>query len=130
MCGFIPDRYRHETVTYGEYSNVVRGKRRKAGLTPGLALRSAPPARARAVWRELLRAIYATDPLACACGGVLRPIAVLTDPAVIERILRHLGRWPPPRRAPRPPRPPPPARAAPQPPLCEGGRGLAAPPLS
>ena len=118
VCGFIPDRYRHETVTYGEYSNVVRGKRRKAGLAPGLALQPAPAGRARAVWRELLRAIYATDPLACACGGVLCPIAVLTDPEVIERILRHLGRWPPPRRTPRPPRPPP-SRAAPAPPPSE-----------
>ena len=71
------------------------------------------------MWRELLRAIYATDPHARACGGVLRPIAVLTDPEVVERILRHLGRWPSPQPS-RPPQPPPLARAAPAPPLCEG----------
>ena len=39
VCGLTPDRYRHETVTYGECSNVVRGKRRTTGLAPGLALR-------------------------------------------------------------------------------------------
>jgi hypothetical protein len=34
----------------------------------------------------------------------MRIVAFVTDPAVIEKILRHLGLWPPPVRPPRVPR--------------------------
>ena len=44
---------------------------------------------------ELLRRIYDVDPLACpACGGVMRIIAVITDGAVIDRLLTHLRHRP------------------------------------
>ena len=45
------------------------------------------------------------------------------DPKVIKKILLHLGRWPPPYRPPKQPRPPPPRReetlSVPDPPLSE-----------
>ena len=35
VTGFVPDPYRHESIAYGEYSNAVRGRRRRqAGERP------------------------------------------------------------------------------------------------
>ena len=49
--------------------------------------------RFRRRWAELLRRIYEVDPLTCpACGGAMRILAFLTERAVIDRILEHLGR--------------------------------------
>ena len=48
---------------------------------------------------------YLADPLTCPrCGGTLRIIAFIDNPAVIEKILRHLKLWAPHERPP-PPRP-------------------------
>jgi hypothetical protein len=34
------------------------------------------------------------DPLVCPrCGGELKIIALIEEPAVVERILKHLGLW-------------------------------------
>ena len=44
------------------------------------------------LWAELMRRSMGLDVLAChRCGGRLRLIAVIDDPAVVERVLRHLG---------------------------------------
>ena len=41
-----------------------------------------------------MRRAYACDVLVCArCGGEMRVVGVIFDPAVAERILRHLGLW-------------------------------------
>ena len=64
-------------------------------------------------WATLLRRTYAIDVFGCpACGGRMRPIAEITDPEVIERILEHLATADPlkPRQ-----RSHPPSRAPPQP---------------
>lgn len=43
-------------------------------------------------WTELLRRTLAIDVLACPdCGGRLRLVTTLSDRAVIETILAHLG---------------------------------------
>jgi len=60
------------------------------------------------MWAMLLARIYEVWPLACPrCGSPLRVISFITDPAVIEKILRHLDE---------PIKPPPisPARGPPQ----------------
>jgi len=88
---------------------VVRGKRAKAGPQAPLSEEAPLPLRLKALWRELLKHIYEVDPLLCPCGGKLKRIALILDPAVIQKILRHLKRWPPPRRPPKRPRDPPPA---------------------
>ena len=50
------------------------------------------------VWRRLIAKIYKVDPMRCPrCGAQLRVISVINDPA---RILRHIGRWDPPRGPP------------------------------
>ncbi len=52
---------------------------------------------------------FGLDVLACPrCGGRLRLIATIEDPAVVEQILAHLGLSPPPP----PPDPAPPAGTA------------------
>jgi len=50
-----------------------------------------PPRRDGLDWASLLRRVYEVDALACACGGRIRIIAVIESPAVIRRILNHLG---------------------------------------
>lgn len=43
-------------------------------------------------WAELMRRTFAADVLACRrCGGRMVVLATITDPAVIRRILTHLG---------------------------------------
>ena len=51
-----------------------------------------PPPAANGLWAEFIRRSFGFDVLECPrCGGRLQLIAVIEDPAVIERILRHLG---------------------------------------
>lgn len=112
VLGFVPETYHHESVAYGEYSNAVRGRRLRDA--PPRAPETVEPRPRRVVsqrWRELIRRIYEVDPLRCPCGGELRVIALVTERAVVEAILRHLGLWPPPERPPRSPR----ARPSPAP---------------
>ena len=53
----------------------------------------------RMCWARWLKPVYDFDIERCACGGKLKLIAVIAAPAVIERILTHLGlaAQPPPR---------------------------------
>jgi uncharacterized protein YbaR (Trm112 family) len=56
-----------------------------------------------------MRRVFDLDVLACPrCGGRLRVIATVQDPAVVRTILAHLART----NAPDPPGPAPPAPAA------------------
>jgi hypothetical protein len=102
----IPEPKRHLVRYYGWCSNVSRGKRRKAGRehekTVGAV--SGPPsitarAEARDVralrrsWAQLIKRIYEVDPLLCpSCGSEMKVIAFITEPAVVDAILRHLER--------------------------------------
>ena len=56
-------------------------------------------ARARLTWARLLKRVFDLDVERCGCGGKLKIIAAIEEPAVIERILTHLGlaSQPPPR---------------------------------
>jgi len=43
-------------------------------------------------WAQLLKRVFAIDITACPqCGGELTLIAAIEDPAVIRKILTHLG---------------------------------------
>ena len=69
----------------------------RAGTTPG------------GTWAALMHRVFALDVLACPrCGGHLRVIATVQDPAVVRTILARLART----NAPDPPGPAPPAPAA------------------
>ena len=51
LCGFIPDAKKHETVAYGEYANVVRGRRKPTETT----IVKPDDKRVRASWRHLIK---------------------------------------------------------------------------
>jgi hypothetical protein len=98
----IPDGRRHLARYYGFYSNAARGKRKKAaapgelsspgGVPEGEAVpQSADRAALRRRWAEMIRRVYEVDPLVCPrCGGEMRVVGFITQPAVIKRILDHL----------------------------------------
>ena len=49
--------------------------------------------RPRPGWARLLRKIFEVDPLLCPkCGVEMEVASVITEPAVIDRILKHLAR--------------------------------------
>jgi len=107
-------KWRPEVVAYGRPG--------KAETEPAVARAAPPPAlhdhlsdtptlasspRRRQQWAELMTRAFGVDVLTCPrCGGRMKLIATITDPAVIRAILDHL-RLPsvPPR--PHPARPPP-----------------------
>jgi hypothetical protein len=74
-------------------------------LAPSIA-RDAPRAALAAInqpldWASLLRRVWDIDALACPCGGRLRFIALVTEPATVEGILVAMGlETKPPTRAP------------------------------
>jgi hypothetical protein len=121
----IPDRRRHLVRYYGAYSSAARGKRKKAAAPaePSAAAKAPEdaaipdsPYRAalRRRWAELIRRVYEVDPLVCPrCGGEMRVIGFITQPALIDRILDHLKKR---GKLSRPTRPPPlPPRPLPSP---------------
>ena len=50
----------------------------------------------RMTWARLLKRVFDINVERCACGGKLKLIAVIEEPAVIEKILTHLGLSPQP----------------------------------
>lgn len=116
----IPDKGQILQRYYGYYANRTRGERRKAqeAATAGSDGDSGEPTGdperqespelpeggvtlvepeafsrgdARRRWAELIRLVYEVDPLTCPrCGGEMRVIALIQEPAVIDKILRHL----------------------------------------
>jgi len=50
------------------------------------------PEHRRKTWAQLLSHSFAVDVLKCdQCAGKMEPIAIIVDPAIIKRILNHLG---------------------------------------
>jgi len=106
LCGFIPPPRKHETLAYGEYANVVRGRRKLAEAPNEARIVEPSPKGVRSAWRHLIKHIYEIDPLTCPrCGDEMRIVSVIDEPAVIRRILSPLAMWPPPKRYPKPRKP-------------------------
>lgn len=58
-----------------------------------------PPGRRS--WARLLAKMYGADPLRCpSCGSRMRVLSVIEDEETIEKILKHLKLWDPPRAPP------------------------------
>ena len=102
----VPPARMHMTRYYGWYASRARAKRRaSSGLADGQGGSAAgdgpkvlpPSARERRLrWAQLIRLVLEVDPLQCSrCGGQMKIISFVqpTQPAVIERILTHLGLW-------------------------------------
>ena len=70
----------------------------RAAIVPGPAENISVPADehahgapARMSWSRLLRRVFDIDLERCVCGGKLKIIAAIEEPAVIVKILTHLG---------------------------------------
>ena len=97
ITSHIPDPGRHCQRFYGAYSN--RGRVSVAAqddATAGLPAAELPERdnsdisrEARSTWARLIKKIFETDPLLCTCGGRMRIVSFITDPRVVDRILRH-----------------------------------------
>jgi hypothetical protein len=101
LCQHIPPPGFHLTRSYGAYANRTRGARARRGS--GAAARpSAPdgepdtptPAQRerRREWAKLIARVFEVDPLRCRCGGFMRVVAFILDPAEIRKILQHRPR--------------------------------------
>ncbi len=111
----LPDSRRRLIRTYGLYSSRARGtwsrqphlvrlapEGWKRDHLPQPSLRIGPPEeskpelpvsakQSRAAWARLIKKIYEADPLRCPrCHKPMKIIAVITDPAQVLKILRHL----------------------------------------
>jgi len=97
----IPDPQQHLVRYSGAYANRVRRLYRSAeGETKG-AGGAGPAAHAddeasdfarerKRTWARLLRKVFEVDPLLCpACKVEMTVVSVLTDPALVDAILRH-----------------------------------------
>jgi hypothetical protein len=96
ICSQIPDPRLHLTRSYGAYANKIRRSRLPARPQP---LADPPDADAdtdfvkarKASWARLLRRIYEADPLICPrCGDTMDILAIISEPPIIDRILRHI----------------------------------------
>ena len=118
----IPELHRHTIRYYGTYSSVVRARCRREASERAAGQQGepapAPPTTAppnperrdlRRRWAELLKRIYEADPLVCPrCGPTMRitvppvvlGVAFITEPCVIQKILRHLATKPADQRSP------------------------------
>jgi hypothetical protein len=68
MCSHIPDKSMQMVHYYGFYSNVTRGKRKKAdqdGLIPSIMEDKGSPKEYRKNWDRLIQKIFEVDPLVC-----------------------------------------------------------------
>jgi hypothetical protein len=118
ITSHIPDPGRHGQRFYGAYSNrgrirVAARDHEDAGLPAALPEQdhSDCSREARSTWARLVRKIFEADPLLCPCGGRMRIVSFITDPRVVDRILRHRESGRCKTRDPFEPRPPPRASA-------------------
>ena len=95
LTAHIPNAGEHLVRYYGWYSNVNRGKRRRTRPEAPSTIkefREVSHGAAKRAWARLIKQAYEGDPLVCPrCAGPMRIIAFIAQPAVIEKILTHLG---------------------------------------
>ena len=100
ITAHIPNPGQHTRRLHGAYSNRSRGRVSSpwAQDFTGNAAHSSTndedsafTRETRRGWARLLRKIFDVDPLLCPkCGGELKVVSVITDPRVVDHILKHL----------------------------------------
>jgi hypothetical protein len=95
----IPQPKLHTVRYYGEYSSVVRARRRaeEDGLKTSSSASADLPStaerrRLRRAWARLIRRIYEVDPLTCRCGAQMRIVSFILDPRVVTKILQRIAK--------------------------------------
>jgi hypothetical protein len=119
ITAHIPDPGRLCQRFYGAYSNRGRisvapaedNNAPSPGANHGEQDISDGSREARSTWARLIKKIFEVDPLLCPCGGRMRIVSFITDPRVVDRILRHRESGRCKTRDPFEPRPPPGAAA-------------------
>ena len=95
LVALVPIPRAHLTRYHGVFAPASRDRARIVPRTRTVAERGEAAAtdRQRAMsWAQRLKRVFAIDIETCRqCGGHLRVIASIEEPAVIERILDHLG---------------------------------------
>ncbi|MFC1887053.1 hypothetical protein ACFLZM_08370, partial [Thermodesulfobacteriota bacterium] len=78
-------------------SHVARGKRKEADTDDKIPCILEPELTDKVFrknWARLIQKIYEVDPLVCPrCFSKMRVIAMIEDPIVIKKILKHLDLW-------------------------------------
>jgi hypothetical protein len=93
ITSHIPDKGQVTIRYYGLYANAHRGKIRKASLalSPFLIVEEELRPIPSKGWADMIRKVYEVDPLVCPkCGGRMKIISILTDWAVVDKIIDHL----------------------------------------
>jgi hypothetical protein len=89
LTAHIPNAGEHLVRDYGWYSNVSRGKRRKAqgeATTAIVESSEISPSEAKRTWAGLIKQVYEVDPLVRSrCGSAMRIIACIEQPEAIVR---------------------------------------------
>jgi hypothetical protein len=99
ISAHIADPGQHLTRYYGAYSN--RSNLRSKDVSAGSitleeddedAIDSSEfNKNARSTWARLIKKIFEVDPLLCRCGTPMKIVSIITDPRIVDRILRHLA---------------------------------------
>jgi hypothetical protein len=101
LAALVPKPRAHLTRYHGVFAPASPERARIVPRTHPGAANPASPRRATSTaecspnltWAQRLKRVFAIDIESCRqCGGRLRVIASIEAPAVIERILGHLGR--------------------------------------
>ena len=115
LAALVPPPRSHLVRYHGALAPRSKARAALVPLRPKVSAPGQPAPTAgtghRIPWADLLRRVYAVDVLRCPrCDGRRTVLAFITEPAVVEKILIHLGlpAEPPPRSPARPPARPPP----------------------
>ena len=99
LAALVPKPRAHLTRYHGVFAPAspdraaVVPRTRAAAGTNKCGEASATNRQRALTWAQRLKRVFAIDIEVCRrCGGRLRVIASIEEPAVIERILEHLGR--------------------------------------
>jgi hypothetical protein len=99
----VPGRWEVRIRYYGAASSTARRHMTQPPVVEDAATTSTFVKARRRTWAKLIARVYGADPLRCTrCGGRMRILSVITDPEVVEKILRHLHLWHEPRAPPSP----------------------------
>jgi hypothetical protein len=93
----IPDARQHSVRYYGAYSNRTALPRKTAQGLGTFSPQSHPAdedsdftKQVRRTWARLLRKIFEVDAMLCPrCRAEMKIISIITDPRIVDRILRH-----------------------------------------
>ena len=97
----VDEAGRRQVLYYGAYANASNLRaRQKVSTEPALScpdqddLEAPTPfqRQRRMRWAQLIRRVWLEDPLLCPdCGEEMGILSFITEPPVVDRILRHVG---------------------------------------